>query len=165
MYSHFCKRAVRARSVNSFDSKSALNARAKEAKFVSSMSNTPKKNKDRKYSSVLFEREMRVFLFARVVWKAFKRVSVCVCVWKLQLSFCDIFLLRLGFKVWEKNRGFSQKKPANFSSKVEPPLLRVALGNKESITPTTTVERKARVSIKRIIYNAHEEARRKLLLL
>ena len=67
MYSHFCKRAVRARSVNSFDSKSALNARAKEAKFVSSMSNTPKKNKDRKYSSVLFEREMRVFLFERVV--------------------------------------------------------------------------------------------------
>jgi hypothetical protein len=40
----------------------------------------------------------------------------------------------------------------------------VALGNRESITPTT-VERKARVSIKRIIYNAHEEARRKLLLL
>ena len=88
-----------------------------------------------------------------------------MCVWKLQLSFCDIFLLRLGFKVREKNRGFSQeKKPANFSSKVEPPLLRVALGNRESITPTT-VERKARVSIKRIIYNAHEEARRKLLLL
>ena len=56
------------------------------------------------------------------------------------------------------------KKPANFSSKVEPPLLRVALGNRESVTPTT-VERKARVSIKRIIYNAHEEARRKLLLL
>ena len=81
------------------------------------------------------------------------------------MSFCDIFLLRLGFKVREKNRGFSQeKKPANFSSKVEPPLLRVALGNRESITPTT-VERKARVSIKRIIYNAHEEARRKLLLL
>ena len=34
-----------------------------------------------------------------------------------------------------------------------------------TITATTTVERKARVSIKRIIYNAHEEARRKLLLL
>ena len=48
MYSHFCKRAVRARSVNSFDSKSALNARAKEAKFVSSMSNTPKKKKRQK---------------------------------------------------------------------------------------------------------------------
>jgi len=52
------------------------------------MSNTPKKNKDRKYSSVLFEREMRVFLFAQVLYE--KRL-ISAFLWK-QLSFCDIFL-------------------------------------------------------------------------
>ena len=68
------------------------------------MSNTPKKNKDRKYSSVLFEREMRVFLFAQVLYEkrlisAFLCVCVCVLEITVEFLFLRYFLLRLGFKV------------------------------------------------------------------
>ena len=73
-----------------------LNARAKEAKFVSSMSNTPKKNKDRKYSSVLFEREMRVFLFAQVLYeKRLISAFLCVCVFGNTVAFLRYFSIAL----------------------------------------------------------------------
>ena len=95
---------------------------------------------------------MRVFLFALVYEK---RLSAFLCVCFITNNYsCSsliaIFFLCLVFRVLEKSKLSRQLLPledCSSSQRVEPPLLRVALGNKESITPTTTVERKARVSI------------------
>ena len=103
-----------------------------------------------------------------------KRLSAFLCVfyYKLQLQFAIFFFCFycLGFdeKTTKKPASlllWRENAPPNKELNHHSSPWRVEIESTTTITATTTVERKARVSIKRIIYNAHEEARRKLLLL